>query len=419
MGMDWLSPSATTIISDATFNSRMDQANLQSYSAEFFTTVSGGISAWHDVNPALPDWTQGTAANRVTLNGLVPTFDASNDRLDRAGSEIDLTSFTLYCVCKKTSALATSGAPFASRTRLDYCQYSNLRQAFFAKAAGGFIPWDIGNFENAHVISIRMNGSSANARFNDRSLLTLTNNLTSGSFLIGRLGSTSTGSIPFGGWIKAFCVASGNVSDAEHLENIAYLQNKYSLPVASETGVLAFGDSITRASGLTPYVNTTGLALGLPWCNLGVSGTLFTNYSAQANNGYDRYQAQLITKPYRDYILDQYGTNDLSTVTPANFEAQYRPMMEALLAAGYPANRIVVGTITRKSGNADAALIEGVNARKRDVAADLGLVLCDNKALMDAHPNPDSLMQGDGLHLNQTGQDFLGNNFATAIQNAA
>jgi lysophospholipase L1-like esterase len=418
MGVDWLSPSATSIISDASFNARMDQLNLQSYSASFFTTVSGAISQWSDISPAARHATQGTAANRPLLTAGVPTFDASNDRLDLA-TEIDLTQFTLYCVCKKTSVLATSGAPFASRTRLDYCQYSNLRQAFFAKAAGGFIPWDIGTFENSHVISIRMNGSAANARFNDRSLLTLTNNLTSGSFLIGRLGSTSTGSIPFGGWIKALCVATGNVSDAEHLENIAYLQNKYSLPVASEDGVLAFGDSITRAPNLTPYVNTTGLALGLPWCNLGVSGTLFTNYSAQVNNGYDRYQAQLITKPYRDYIIEQYGTNDLSTVTPANFEAQYRPMMEALLAAGYPANRIIVGTITRKSGNADAALIEGVNARKRDVASDLGLVLCDNYALMMAHANPDSLMQGDGLHLNQTGQDFLGNNFTTAIQNAA
>jgi lysophospholipase L1-like esterase len=405
-----------SIISDSVFNSRMDKVNLQSYDPSFFTTVSGAISEWKDVDPTRPSWTQGTAANRPLLNGLVPTFDALNDRLDIAGSEIDLTEFTLYLVCKKTSSLATQGAPFASKTRLDYCQYSNLRQAFFAKAAGGFTPYDIGTFENAHVLSIRMNGSSSNFKFNDRSLLTLTNNLTSGSFLIGRLGSSSTGSIPFGGWIRALCVASGNVSDTQHNENIAYLMNKYSVPVESEYGVLGFGDSITRASGLTPWINTLGGLMSVPWCNLGVAGTLFTNYSGQLNNGYDRYHAQLITRPHRDYICDQYGTNDLSTVSPANFEAQYRPMMADLLESGSPANRIVVGTITRKTGNADAALIEGVNNRKRSVASDFGLVLCDNYALMMAHPDPDSLMQPDGLHLNQLGQDFLGQNFYNAIQ---
>jgi lysophospholipase L1-like esterase len=413
----WSSGGSDPIISDAVFNARMDQLNLQSYSASFFTTVSGAISQWTDLSPAARHATQGTAANRPTLNGLVPTFDASNDRLDLA-TEVDLTQFTLYLVCKKTSSLATQGAPFASKTRLDYCQYSNLRQAFFAKAAGGFTPYDIGTFENAHVLAIRMNGSSSNFKFNDRSLLTLTNNLTSGSFLIGRLGSSSTGSIPFGGWIKSLCVASGNVSDADHAQNIAYLQNKYSVPVESEAGVLGFGDSITRASGLTPWVNTTGGLMSLPWCNLGVAGTLFTNYSAQANNGYDRYSAQIITKPYRDYVCIQYGTNDVATVTPANFDTQYRAMITDLLSHGYLTDRIVCGTITRKTGNADASGIEGLNNRIRDIASDLGVVLCDNYNLMMAHPDPDSLMQGDGLHLNQTGQDFLGNNFYDAIQAA-
>lgn len=405
------------VISDSVFNSRMDQLNLQSYDASFFTLASGAVSQWNDLSGSGRHATQGTAANRPLYNSGVITFDGSNDRLDLA-TEIDLTQFTLYLVCKKTSSLATQGAPFASKTRLDYCQYSNLRQAFFAKAAGGFTPYDIGTFENAHVLAVRMNGSSSNFKFNDRSLLTLTNSLTSGSFLIGRLGASSTGSIPFGGWIRALCVASGNVSDTQHNENIAYLMNKYSIPVASEAGIIAFGDSITRASGLTPWVNTLGGLMSLPWCNLGVAGTLFTNYSAQANNGYDRYPTQITTRPYRDYICVQYGTNDVATVTPANFETQYRAMMTDLLSRGYLPDRLVSGTITRKTGNADASGIEGLNNRIRTVASDLGLVLCDNYALMMAHADPDSLMQGDGLHLNQTGQDFLGNNFYNAIQAA-
>lgn len=407
--------SSGSILSDQEFNSRMDQLNLQSYSSSFFTTVSGAISQWNDLSPAARHATQGTAANRPLLTSGVPTFDASNDRLDLA-TEIDLTQFTLYIVCKKTSALATSGAPFASRTRLDYCQYSNLRQAFFAKAAGGFTPYNLGSLENEHVLSIRMNGSTSDFKCNDRFLLNLSNSLTSGSFLIGRIGSTSTGSIPWGGTIKAMCVVTGNVSDAHHNEHINYLMNKYSIPVASEFGVIGFGDSITQASGLTPWINTVGINLGIPWINLGVAGTLFTNYSGQVNNGYSRFERQIITRPHTDYIATQYGINDIATVSPANFYAQYKPYVQRLKDVGYPEDKIVLNTLTRGTGNQGAAGREGINDMIRLVAQEENTLSTDIFALMNAHADPDSLMDPDGLHLNQLGQDFLGQSTYNTIQ---
>jgi lysophospholipase L1-like esterase len=406
-------------ITDAQFNTYMDQLNLQSDDAANFTIVSNAVSQWNDLSGSGRHATQGTAANRPAYASGIVTFDGSNDSLTLA-SEIDRTEFSMYILIQKPVGTG-SYVPIGSSSRLDFLQLTAARQASVFKAAGGFTPFMYGNEEYYTVVSLRMSGGSVTMNANDRKLMNLSSTLTSGSFRIGKLGSSSSGSAPFAGVIRAVCVSSQYFDDATNALIVDKLLSKYPYPLSTNVSLLGFGDSITQGAtppGLTsPWLNQVATSQALPYCNLGIGGTQFTNYASDEDNGYDRYAAQLITKPYKDKIVILYGTNDVATVSAANFETQYSAMVADLIQKGYNPRNITLCTLVRSIGDAGSVAKQAYNTVIANVASTYGTRLADVYAAFVADSDPDALM-ADTTHPNQAGHDLIATTVNTAMAGA-
>ena len=121
----------------------------------------------------------------------------------------------------------------------------------------------------------------------------------------------------------------------------------------------AFGDSITQALHISPpearWANRLAALLGVTLDNRGLSGTVMQNSPAaggtpRENNGRSRYERDLLAEPRADLIAILYGSNDArytaapATVTHDNFARDYRAVLSGLLAAGYSADAIVIGS---------------------------------------------------------------------------
>jgi len=82
--------------------------------------------------------------------------------------------------------------------------------------------------------------------------------------------------------------------------------------LAQMMGMMGFGDSNTVDTGSTSYLISLGESLGVADANVGISGSYLTTNNS--SSGIARYQAQLITKPYTDYIVIQNGTKNIYTI---------------------------------------------------------------------------------------------------------
>lgn len=381
----------------------MDKINLQSKDTNQFTLAAGNkISSWND---GIAAWTQGTDANRPTLTSGVPLFDGSNDVLIRA-SEISATTFSLYMVFKDTGAITKIflGAQSAS----DYFMHTSPSSSYDAikMAVGGVDKqvWRAGITGNRYsIFSVRRNGNTLTAKLNDRTLFQVSSTFAGQATLISRLMAFTSGFNMAGG-VKALCMSSQYLDDATDLTVRNQLWDDYAMTAdnAAEC-VMGFGDSNTVGTGSTSYLIALSTLLGVADANVGISGSFLTPFNA--SSGVTRYQDALITRPFTDYIVIQYGTNDSITAVSANtIETSLNTVVSGLIAAGYNPAKICLCSQPYQRSNANAALLDAYRTKYVAAAATYGTKYFDLLQDMRDNGGDALLVAADNVHLNNVAQ---------------
>jgi len=392
----------------------MDIANLHSVDTSQFTLSGSQISSWND---GISAWTQGTAGNRPLLTSGVPIFDGSNDQLIRA-AEISRTEFSMYMVFKDTGAV---GKIFLSaQSASDYFVHNAPASAYDAIAlnVGGVTKLTLraGITGNRYsIFSIRRTGNTFTARLNDRVLIQTTNTFAGQPTLIARMMSFVSGGFAMAGGVKAFCMSSANLSDAIDLQVRNKLYSDYNLATdnAAEC-VIGFGDSNTVGTGSISYLVSLGNSLGVRDANAGISGSRCT--ALDASSGIARYQTQLISRPYTDYVVIQYGTNDIgASVSAATYAAALSTIVTGLISAGYTASKICLCSCPYQRSGANATALDNYRTEILAIATANGTKYFDLLQWMRDNGGDTLLIPADNGHLNQTAQNGWSAGVLTAL----
>lgn len=401
-------------------NPYMDLINLHSNDASKFTLFGSKIGTWAETLPAAGSWTQGTDANRPTLTSGVPIFDGVSDQLVR-GSEISATTFSLYIVFKDTGAL--SKILFAALSASDFLMHekpSGLYDALSYKIGGATrLTYVAGLKGNRYsIFSLRRSGNTFTAQINDRTLLLKSNTFSGQATLIARMtGYVSAGFFMAAG-VKAFCVSSQNLSDTINANIINSLYTQYGLGTDTAIdNVCGFGDSNTVGQGVNSYLLNLASRLGVADLNLGISGSRLT--ALNADSGITRWLSQIPTKPYTDYIVIQYGTNDvLGGVPSSTYATALNTLVSGLIAKGYAPSKICICSVmylgTTTAGGQRVTELNAYRTEVENVKNTYGTKYFD--LLQDFRDNGGDLnMQADGVHANATGQTRWENGVYTAL----
>ncbi|NHM08013.1 hypothetical protein G4D82_12330 [Flavobacterium sp. CYK-4] len=383
--------------------SYMDLVNLHSKDASQFTLVSSKISSWND---AISAWVQATDTARPTLTSGVPIFDG-NDQLVRS-AEISATSFSLYLVFKDTGAVGKIflGAQSAS----DYFMHTSPSNSYDAISINvGGVPkqvWRAGLTGNRYsILSIRRNGNTLTAKINDRTLISTSSTFAGQATLISRLMSYTGAGFFMTGGVRALCVSSQYLSDIDNQKVINKLYSDYNLAAdnAAEC-VIGFGDSNTVGTGSISYLVSLGVSLGVADANAGISGSYLTTFNS--NSGIARYKDHLFTRPYTDYIVIQYGTNDiLNSVSASTFGADLNTIVADLIAVGHSPNKICLGSNPYQRSGANAAALDNYRTQISNAATTHGTKYYDFLQYMRDNGGDSLLNTGDNVHINQTAQN--------------
>lgn len=199
--------------------------------------------------------------------------------------------------------------------------------------------------------------------------------------------------------------------------------------------LVTFGDSITNGYGATTDYGTL-IAAARGWSyrfvRAGTNGTTLQNTDqntvatiggATTNNGRDTYATRINTyRPEKVIIL--YGLNDIrlndAAFTAANYQNDLGEIVDGLIANDTPASGIVIGSppYMKVSAYGSSAPYDGATAQKftdyraaaSAVATAKGTRYVDIYQIM-ADNGGDALMQADGIHANDTGQQVIANAF--------
>jgi len=380
----------------------MDIANLHSVDTSQFTLVGSKISSWND---GISAWVQATDANRPTLTSGVPLFDG-NDQLVRS-AEVSATVFSLYFIFKDTGTIGKIflGAQSAS----DYMIHNMPASAYDAIGmnVGGDNKqtWRAGLTGNRYsILSIRRNGNTLTAKINDRTLISTASTFAGQATLIARLMSYTGAGFFMTGGVKALCMSSSYLSDIDNQKVINKLYTDYNM--ASDNAaecVMGFGDSNTVGIGSISYLVSLGTSLGVADANLGISGSFLT--ALNSSSGIARYQSQLITRPYTDYIVIQYGTNDiLGSVSSSTYASDLNTIVADLIANGQNPDRICLCSNPYQRSGLNAAALDAYRTEILNVATTYGTKYFDFLQDMRDNGGDSLLVTADNVHLNNTGQ---------------
>jgi len=392
----------------------MDLINLQSKDSSQFTLVGSKISSWND---GISAWVQGTDANRPDLTGGVPTFDGSTDQVIRS-AEISATEFSMYMVFKDTGAV---GRIFLSaQSASDYFIHNAPASAYDAIAlnVGGVTKatFRAGITGNRYsIFSIRRTANTFTARLNDRVLYQTTNTFAGQPTLIARMMSFVSGGFAMAGGVKSFCMSSTNLSDTIDLQVRNNLYSIYNM--ASDNAaewVAGFGDSNTVGTGATSYLRTLSTSLGVADANIGISGSRCS--ALDASSGVTRYTTQLISRPYTDYVVIQYGTNDiLASISASTFATALSTIVTGLISAGYSPSKICLCTCPYQRSSANATALDNYRTEILAIATANGTKYFDLLQWTRDNGGDSLLVAADNVHLNQTAQNGWSAGVLTAL----
>lgn len=398
----------------------MDVLNLQSDNPANFVLNSSTISQWTDLSPSLRHAVQATAASQPAYNGGSPLW-SGNTFLQY--SQYSANVFSAYYVFRanaRDTAFVIGGGSSSNNYIVFNFTGSQVLQVNNSSSGGGESTFLVGGEHFYTVLSLRRNASGMSLRANGRRLVRITNGNGTANQLFSILGRGSAG-FTLAGRIRAHCISSQYIDDATDLAICQALQAKYGLPETSDC-IIGFGDSITRGTGATTdaerWLNKLGTALSKGIKNTGIPSSLLTNATGTTDNGQNRWEAELVEAPYTDTICMLYGTNDVSaSIASATYAASLDVIVSGLLAKGYAASKIILGTIPYQQGNANSTRIGEYNTAITNICTSRGL-----KAPAQVYANMlsgggDSLM-ADSVHPNNAGHTVIKNAFQAAIQSA-
>jgi len=199
-------------------------------------------------------------------------------------------------------------------------------------------------------------------------------------------------------------MSSSYLSDIDNQKVINKLYTDYNM--ASDNAaecVMGFGDSNTVGTGSISYLVSLGTSLGVADANLGISGSFLT--ALNSSSGIARYQSQLITRPYTDYIVIQYGTNDiLGSVSSSTYASDLNTMVADLIARGQNPARICLCSNPYQRSGLNAAALDAYRTEILNVATTYGTKYFDFLQDMRDNGGDSLLVTADNVHLNNTGQ---------------
>jgi lysophospholipase L1-like esterase len=350
----WLDASDTTTITDA---------------------GSGAVSAWADKSGFSRNFTQGTGANRPTtglntINGKnVLKFDGTNDFLTAPASIYGFSNAanTIIAVVRpnvKQIANIIAGADGGtSRWRLLASDASNAyvggSNSTTGVVAGATVPAPIAG-ELATITSVFQTTSSTVTAGKSGALgapaagdvFTMTT---------ARIGSATSGVQFLNADLAELIIYSRALNNSELNQIGAYLRDKWGspwtdiqtppAPLQGKSTLVAFGDSVTLGTGASSvsysYIGIVTAAMRTISTNKGIGGTVLQNSSSLANNGRDRYVADLTGAAKRDVVIICYGYNDMrytvgDPMNLANYQNDLQEVLTGLLGAGYATTDIVL-----------------------------------------------------------------------------
>lgn len=394
-----------------TFNldSYMDLCNLQSTDLTKFNLSGNKIIDWTEQDN-ITKWSQATDSRRPTLVNGVPTFSGANTSLLRS-QNLSLTNYSLYCVVQNAGK-GDSKAIFSTLSTLDErFSFSTGRNQAILKFNGGN-SW-LGHIATTGnrdcVIGIRVTPTTVKVTVNDRIVMIKTFTYSGQSTNIGVLmGLVNNASWSMNGNLKAFCVSSQQVDETTHAQIVDALYSRYNL--ASNTSidsVLVIGDSNIAGSGsATAFPIALGSQLGLSVANLGISGALLTPLAGTTANSVFNRQNQLISKPFKDWVIIWAGTNDLIyNVTANDYENYLSQILSNFQSKGYDMQKVIVCTPPYQKDNARETELNDYRTKINTLSNTYGNKVYDVLQMM--RDNGGNSLMLDSVHLNQTAQNLV------------
>lgn len=189
------------------------------------------------------------------------------------------------------------------------------------------------------------------------------------------------------------------------------------------TTMASFGDSIVVGNNASPvtlgwaYLFASSKSATLT--NQGIGGTWWSNQedaalAPTANNGRDRFVADLLGTNKKEFVAINYGYNEARYVlTPitanvTGFTNDARETLNGLRLGGYSANRILLGNLYTVSdarlANSGATRVgyEQYVTAINNLALEYGVFLADHYGYMNSHGG-DSLIDTDTIHPTNAG----------------
>lgn len=191
----------------------------------------------------------------------------------------------------------------------------------------------------------------------------------------------------------------------------SYFVKKFNLQTPEKL-MLALGDSHTAGIMAGTSVNNGSYMqrfIGTSWkcVNRGYSGSVvnsFTYNQAAGGNLYDVHVLFNKPKYNKTYVSFQYGTNDAAIHTAngtvwATWKADYKKYIQTFLSAGFSANKLIICTPPYSTGTYVAGKLGTVATMIREIASELGIMLCDFYAAMQSSGlDCNTVIGGDGIH---------------------
>lgn len=416
---------------------------------------TGSTFTWLDKSDNANHAVQATTANKPSsgtraINGLnAIDFDGTSDFLSLTSGISSTSGYTVYAVVTMddtaTNKVILSGAANCPGIRANA---SEAFQILLTGAAVQLLGTKTGNTSPA-LLTAMTGGTAPNMLYLGGVIDAQGDTATTYSAPVSLVGKNlQAGSEQYmdGAIGEILIYATDSQSHAHRNAIIRYLGEKWGTPYTatsypSPASIVVFGDSITAGQGASAakynWASKLSTTLGASLLNKGASGTVlqnsnFSGGSPGASNGRDRYAVDLTGANKRETVFVLYGFNDLrytgapATMNLSNFINDYHEIMTGLLAAGYDANHIVLGSppyldttgyATGSTGftGSNATIHQSYVTAVHDIAVTYGTYYTDVYAAMAANGGA-TLISGDYIHPNDSGHDVIYRAFLSATK---
>ncbi len=213
--------------------------------------------------------------------------------------------------------------------------------------------------------------------------------------------------------IYALILLSNEASAADDKNIRNYLAAKYAIPYVDF--IASVGDSGMSAYPVGQYnswINQTARARNMKVYNHAIAGYTMSGAIGVQDQGL----LQSYAPNNSGWLVLCLGANDDYTITtPTAWKATYKAWIQSFITIGWAKAKIVLSNPWYASSRTWYGGTTGLLAITAQIASELGIIFLDLNAYTLANGG-DSLLNSDGIHPLQTGQDTMSNLLKTIIQ---